>query len=73
MQIVIVVWSLSPAQLFSTPWTVLLRYLPEFAQTQVHWVSDAIQPSHPLLPPFPPALNLFQYQSLSSELALRIR
>ena len=32
--------------------------LLEFAQTHVHWVSDAIQPSHPLLPPYPPALNL---------------
>ena len=55
------------------PGFLVFHYVPEFAQTQVHWVSDAIQPSHPLLPPFPPALNLFQYQSLSSELALRIR
>ena len=36
----------------------------EFAQTRVQWVSDAIQPSHPLLPPSPPALNLFQHQCL---------
>ena len=41
----------------------VLRYLPEFAQTQVHWVGDAIQPSHPLLPPSPPALSLPQYNS----------
>ena len=30
-----------------------VRYLPEFGQTHVHWVNDAIQPSHPLLSPFP--------------------
>ena len=35
-----------------------LHYLPEFAQIHIHWVSDGIQPSHPLSPPFPPALNL---------------
>ena len=38
--------------------------LPEFTQTLVHWVGDAIQPSHPLLSPCPPALNLPQHQSL---------
>ena len=48
----------------SMPGIPVLHYLLEFAQTPVHWVSYAIQPSHPLLPPFPPALNLFQYQSL---------
>ena len=37
---------------------------PEFAQTHVHWVSDAIQPSHPLPPPPPPALSLSQHQGL---------
>ena len=41
----------------------VLHYLPEFAQTHVHCVDDAIQPSHPLLPPSPPALNLPQHQS----------
>ena len=41
-----------------------LHHLPELAQTHVHWVSDAIQPSHPLLPPSPPALNLSLYQGL---------
>ena len=40
------------------------NYLPESAQTRVHWVSDAIQPSHPLSPSSPPALNLSQYQGL---------
>ena len=38
--------------------------LPELAQTHVHRVSDAIQPSHPLLSPSPPALNLSQHQNL---------
>ena len=38
--------------------------LPELAQTPVHWVGDAIQSSHPLSSPFPPAFNLFQHQGL---------
>ena len=38
--------------------------LPEFTQTHVHWVGDAIQPSHPLSSPSPPALNLSQHQGL---------
>ena len=38
--------------------------LPEFTQTHVHWVSDAIQPSHPLLSPFPPTFNQSQHQGL---------
>ena len=37
---------------------------PEFTQTQAHWVSDAIQPSHLLLSPSPPAPNPSQHQSL---------
>ena len=37
---------------------------PEFTQTPVHWVSDAIQPSHPLSSPSPPAPNPFQHQGL---------
>ena len=41
-----------------------LHYLPEFAQTHVHWDHDAIQPSHPLLPPSLPAHNLSQHQGL---------
>ena len=36
--------------------------LPEFTQTHVHWVGDAIQPSHPLSSPSPPAFNLSQHQ-----------
>ena len=38
--------------------------LPEFTQTHVHWVGDAIQPSHPLSSPSPPAFNLSQHQDL---------
>ena len=38
--------------------------LPEFTQTHVHWVSDAIQPSHPLSSSSPPAFNLSQHQGL---------
>ena len=37
---------------------LVLHYFPEFAQTHVHWVSNAIQPSHPLSSPSPPAFNL---------------
>ena len=36
--------------------------IPEFIQTHVHWVNDAIQPSHPLLPSSPPAFRFFQHQ-----------
>ena len=48
----------------SVPGFPVLHYLLELAQTHVHWVSDAIQPSHPLLPLSPSALNLFQHQGL---------
>ena len=42
----------------------IIKLILEFAQTHVHWVTDTIQPSHPLLPPYPPALNLSQHQGL---------
>ena len=48
----------------STPGFPIHHQLPELAQTHVHQVSDAIQPSHPLLSPSPPALNLSQHQGL---------
>ena len=48
----------------STPGLPVHHELPEFTQTHVHWDSDAIQPSHPLLSPSPPALNLFWHQGL---------
>ena len=44
----------------STPGFPVLHYLPEFAQTHVHWVGDVIQQSHPLLSPSPPAFSLSQ-------------
>ena len=46
---------------------------PKLAQTCVHQVADAIQTSHPLLPPSPPAFNLSQQQSLFQQSVLRIR
>ena len=48
----------------STPGLPVHHQLPEFTQTHIHQVSDAIQPSHPLLSPSPPAPNPSQYQSL---------
>jgi len=48
----------------STPGLPVHCQLLEFTQTHVHWVSDAIQPSHPLSSPFSPAFNLSQHQSL---------
>ena len=48
----------------STPGLPVHHQLPVFTQTHIHWVSDAIQPSHPLLSPLPPAPNPSQHQSL---------
>ena len=48
----------------STPDLPVYRRLPEFTQTNVHWIGDAIQPSHLLLSPSPPAFNLSQHQGL---------
>ena len=48
----------------STPGLPVHHQLPEFTQTHVHLVGDAIQPSHPLMSPSPPALNLSQHQGL---------
>ena len=53
----------------------VLHHLPELAQTHIHWVSHAIQPSHPLSSAFPPAFNLsfnkslFQWVSFSHQVA----
>ena len=49
----------------SMPGFPLLHHLPEFDQTHVHYIGDAIQSSHPLSPSSPVALNLSQYQGLS--------
>ena len=48
----------------SMPGFCVHHQLPELTQTHVHWVSEAIQPSHPLSSPFPPAFNLSQHQGL---------
>ena len=48
----------------STPGLPAPHYLPEFVQIHVLWINDAIQPSHPLSSPSPPALNPSQHQGL---------
>ena len=58
---------------YSMPGFPVLHYLPEFAQTYVLWVSNAIQPAHPLLPPSPLALNICQYQGLFQWVSSLIR
>ena len=61
---------LSLVQPLATPWTAACQaslschQLLEFAETYIHWVSDAIQPSHPLSSFSPPAFNLAQHQGL---------
>ena len=57
------VWLCDPMNC-STPGFPVLHCLLELAQTHVCWVGDAIQPSHPLSSPSPPALNLSQHQGL---------
>ena len=48
----------------STPGLPVHHQLPEFTQAHVHWVGDAIQPSHPLSSPSPPAFSSSQHQGL---------
>ena len=48
----------------SMPGFPVHHQLPELTQTYVHRISDAIQPSHPLSSPSPPAFNLSQHQGL---------
>ena len=57
----------------SMPGFPVLHYLPEFAQTQICWVGDAIQPSHPPSSPSSLAFNLSQHKGLFNESALHIR
>ena len=57
----------------STPGLPVHHQLLEFTQTHLHWVSDAIQPSHPLLSPSPPAFIFPSTKVFSNELALCIR
>ena len=56
--------SLQPHESQHTPGLPVHHQLPEFTQTHVHRGSDAIQPSHPLLSPSPPAPNPSQHQGL---------
>ena len=77
--IIVVVQSLNRVWLFVTLWTAArqaslsFHYVPEFTKTHVHWVGDAIQLSHSLLPSSPAAPSRFQHQGLSQVLALCIR
>ena len=57
----------------SMPGLPVHHQLPEFTQTHVHRVSHAIQPSHPLSSPSPPAPNPSQHQGFSNESTLRMR
>ena len=57
----------------STPGLPVHHQLPEFTQTHIHRVGDAIQPSHPLLSPSPPAPNPSQHQGISNESTLHVR
>ena len=58
---------------YSMPGLPVHRQLPEFTQIYVHWVGDAIKPSHPLLSPSWPALNLSSIRVFSNKSALSIR
>ena len=53
-------WTLCDPMDCSTPGFLVLHCLPEFTQIHVHWVDDAIQPSHLLSPSSPPAFTLSQ-------------
>ena len=57
----------------SMPGLLVLHQLPEFTQTHVHRVSDAIQPSHPPLSPSPPAPNPSQIKVFSNESNIHMR
>ena len=62
--------TLSDSMDSSTPYSPVLQYHPEFAQTHVHRVSDAIRTSHLLLSSSPPILNLSQHRVFSKESTL---
>ena len=57
----------------STPGLPAHHQLPEFTQTYVHQVGDAIQPSHPLSSPSPSALNPSKHKVFSNESTLQMR
>ena len=72
VQLLSCVWLCDPTDC-STPGFPVFRHLLKTAQTHVHWVSEAIEPPHPLSSPSSPAFNFSQHSSLFSELALCIR
>ena len=72
VQLLSPVWLCDPMDC-SAPGLPVHHQLLELAQTHVHWVSDAIQPSPPLSSPSPPAFNCSQNQVFSKESVLRIR
>ena len=57
----------------NTPGLPIPHHRLEVTQVHAHWISDAVWPSHPLLPSSPPAFNLSQHQGFSSESACHIR
>ena len=72
------VQSLNHVRLFVTPWTAARQASLSITNSRsllklIHWVSDAIQPSHPLSSPSPPAFYLSQHQDHFHESALHIR
>ena len=76
--VVVALWSPSRLTLWdamdcSTPGFLVSHHLLDFAQVQVHWISDAIQPSHPLSSPSPPAFNLSHITAFFIESILCIR
>ena len=73
MQLLLLCPTLRDPTDYRTPGFPVLHNLPELVQTHVHRVSEAIQPSHPLSSPSPPAFSLSQHQGFSNESALRIR
>ena len=58
---------------YSMPGLLLHHKLQEFTQTHVRWVSEAIQPSHPLSSPSPPTFNFSQHQDIFKWVHFRIR
>ena len=60
--VVVVQFFVTPMDCSNQVPSFVLHHLPKFADIHAHWVDDAIQPSHPLLPPSPPALSLLQHQ-----------
>ena len=65
--------TLCDPMIHSTPGLPVHQQLPEFTQTHIHRVRDAIQPSHPLLCPYPPPPIPLSFRVFSNESTLRMR